>query len=370
MAKETTILKDLGWDDIRSIGEGGQARVYSAQKGGKQWAIKVLACKDQASQSFARFQKEILALQGIDHPGIIRVKEPVADEAKGFYCYVMEWLEGAITLSKCLSGKAVPHRFHRNAATALAVYIQILEALTECEKKGIVHRDLSLGNVLLLPDGKIKLIDFGCCFIKDETVISLTETDEAMGTPHYRAPECAGYSTEQPTSKADLYSAGKILWSLITNQKAFDRESLVFNDLSLTKLLPDAPMTWHLHHIFERTIRHKPTDRYSSVSEALQHANHILGVVRANVEPLENLFKVCPICRIGKMFNRHRLADNTLVDHRTIKPSYNKRDESMIRAIAGTLDQDDSDICTYCGFTARFVKEVKERNLRSRKELS
>src|SRR5207245_774412 len=98
------------------------------------------------------------------------------------------------------------------------------------------HRDLSPANVLVTDDGRIILIDFGLCQIENGNRVTLTA--EAVGTQHYRPPECSGFSSTVVTSKADLYSAGKILWSMVTNQFVFDREEPAFNELALSQLLP------------------------------------------------------------------------------------------------------------------------------------
>jgi hypothetical protein len=88
---------------------------------------------------------------------------------------------------------------------------------------------------------------------------------------------------------------------MITNKTAFERERPVFNDQSLAKMLPDVKMAWHLHHIFERTIRHDPNNRYTSTAKALTEARKVRRLIVECFKPLEELASgICPVCGIGE----------------------------------------------------------------------
>jgi serine/threonine protein kinase len=209
--------------------------------------------------------------------------------------------------------------------------------------------------VLADDNGRIKLIDFGLCHIEDGQAVTLTE--EAVGTPHYRAPECSGHSRFEPDIRADLYSAGKILWAMITNKPAFDRENRVFTDLSLFKELPDLPLSWHLHHIFELTIRHNTAKRYPNTFQALQDARNIRHLVAEGYKPLEQLADgMCPICGIGRY-------DNIF----NIEIPYQKELERFtthMRPISGCYY-----LCPFC-FHASFVAtEALQKALADRRKL-
>ena len=182
---------------------------------------------------------------------------------------------------------------------SLDLFTQIVEVIRECEAIGIVHRDLSPANILIVPDESIKVIDFGICQIEEATRITLT--DEGVGTPYYLAPECEPGAEGEISSSSDLYSAGKILWSAITNLMALARESPVFNAKSMESIFPDHPQTWHLHHIFEKTIRHKPVDRWKDAKEALGDCTIIRLVIARGYPPLELTTEFCPVCGMGTL---------------------------------------------------------------------
>lgn len=294
MATTKTLLQQAGWSYEGDIGAGGQAHVYKVRKGtdpsGPIYAAKVL--KGGKPQALQRFKREVEAVQKLDHPGIVKCLE-AGTLADGQPFYVMEHLEGATTLKKLFDTDS---RFKGDALRSLSVYMKILEALQACEKAGIVHRDLSPGNVLILPGDNVKLIDFGCCFNLDGDCITLTA--EAVGTACYRAPECADHSTAPATISADLYSAGKILWSLVTNKPAFEREGPAFRERSLHRMLPNDPPTWHLTEILENTIIGKPDGRYMDTTRALIHASEVRERIQDGYDPLESVLATfrCPLC--------------------------------------------------------------------------
>ena len=246
--KKPAQAASVGWTLGDQIGQGGQGDVFVATRkdepNGPNYAFKFLNDKG-SSKARDRFRHELTALTRIDHPGIVKIVQH-AQPGDSFQYYVMEYVSGFESLQKRITRRTNP--FFREPLKAVDGFIQILEALAACQGHRIVHRDLSPANVLATDDGRIKLIDFGLCHIEDGEAVTLTE--EAVGTPHYRAPECSGHVQFEPDIRADFYSAGKILWAMITNKAAFDRESRVFNDLSLFKQMPDLPMAWHIHHVF------------------------------------------------------------------------------------------------------------------------
>ena len=268
------IAESLGWKLLgKNLGRGGQGDVELVQRlsepNGKTYALKYLGQRG-GPKAHERFRAELDALTKVDHPGIVKIIEH-AKESDPHQYYVMDYVEGASSLRRRMDQDSNP--FFRNPLLAIEGFIQIVEALSACEKLGLTHRDLSPANVLVTETGRILLIDFGLCHFVDGTRVTLT--DEAVGTPHYRSPECSGYSSVATTIKADLYSAGKLLWSMITNKTAFDREKPVFNDLSLLRVMPDLPMSWHFHHVFEGSIRQSPNNRFASCARALETANRV-----------------------------------------------------------------------------------------------
>jgi serine/threonine protein kinase len=300
MAKIAAQAEKLGWKFLgKNLGRGGQGDVELAVRtsdlDGQRYAFKFLGERG-GTRAHERFRQELTALTRVNHPAVVKVLE-YAQTDDGLQYYIMEYVEGAISLRQRMTQNANP--FHRDPLRAIDGFIQIVEALDECTRFGIVHRDLSPANVLVTDDGRVLLIDFGLCHIDEGNRV--TVTDEAVGTPHYRPPECTGYSSVPVDIRADLYSAGKILWSMITNRMAFDRETPVFNNLSLASLLSDIPMSWHFHHIFEETIRHDPNRRFVNPATALAKAQMARRLIVHGFKPLEFLASgLCPMCGVGR----------------------------------------------------------------------
>ncbi len=281
----------------RTLGTGGQGEVYEVtnkgEESGQRYALKVLR-KGRPKSAYDRFYREIATIKDIDHPNIITVIDH-SEPGGEFDYYVMELLEGARPLSKLLGSADNP--YYQDVTRSLELFKQIVSVVNLCERR-IVHRDLSPSNIMILPDGSIKIIDFGLCQIEGADRITLI--DEDVGTVNYRAPECESGARGKIDSRADLYSAGKILWSAITSNRAFARESPVFTTHSMNSIFPDRPNTWHLNVVFERTIRRSAEDR-ESAHRLLWFADLLINAVKAGRPPLESIIKRCPLCGLGDL---------------------------------------------------------------------
>jgi serine/threonine protein kinase len=290
-----------GWKPTgKQLGEGGQARVHLVTKEGttddRYFALKVLKT-NLPPKALQRFYTEIAAVKRIRHPNVIEICEHSQEREEPAY-YVMEYLDGAQSLRQLITSERNP--FYGNPEGSMRMFIALLEVLKCCDDAKIIHRDLSHANVLVLPNSTIKVIDFGLCQIDDGHLVTLT--DENVGTPNYLAPECESFAESEITIRSDFYSAGKILWSAMTNRNAFSRESKVFNDLSMQKLFPANEQAWHLQHVFAATIRNNPKDRWQSVEQALGEAWRVLRLMQQRAIPIDKLASnVCPVCRYGTL---------------------------------------------------------------------
>jgi serine/threonine protein kinase len=291
---------DFRWEDTGIIlGQGGQASVIQVKEKGKSsgnlYALKALSL-NKPRQAYERFAREVEAIKVVDSPCVIRV----VDHSKlddDFHYYVMEFVQGARSLKKLIG---TPENFYyTEPLKALDLFIQLLQAIRACQAVGIVHRDISPANILVLPNQRIKIIDFGIC--QQEGHDTITLIDEGVGTPSYMAPECESGGTGSIATPADLYSCGKVLWSAITNRNAFARESPVFTNLSMVELFPNRPDMWHLHHVFEKTIRANPTDRWEKADQGIAIAEQVQYLIRAGYPPIEKTAERCPVCGFGNI---------------------------------------------------------------------
>lgn len=287
----------------KTLGRGGQAQILEVvdktSDSDHTYALKPLA-KDKPHQAYQRFYREIEAIKRADHPYIIKIIDH-SSEGDEFNFYVMELIPGARSLKSLIESGNNP--FFREPAKALALFIKLADAIYYWDTKlGIVHRDLSLGNILVLSDGSIRVIDFGLVQIEGAETITLV--DEGRGTIGYMPPECGAGATGRISGKSDLYSAGKILWSVVTGRKAFDREEPIWAGMSLREIFPDHPMTWHLSPIIEKAIQPEESDRPLPY-EALEVAKKTLTVVEAGFPPIECVAKQCTVCGFGELTTEH-----------------------------------------------------------------
>ncbi len=204
------------WLLFKELGRGGMGRVYLAQEeiGGRQAAVKVLAAElAQDSGFLQRFQREIEALQKLDHPNIVRFFE--AGFENGMYFYAMEYVDGR-SLEEILEERG---RLPWQEAIELAQ--QLCKALRQVHDHGIIHRDLKPLNILCRHDGQLKLSDFGIA--KVFAGGHLTATGGIVGTAEYLSPEQAA---GKPVSKrSDLYSFGIVLYAMLTGRTPFQGNS-------------------------------------------------------------------------------------------------------------------------------------------------
>jgi len=300
MEEDMKIPTDIPWKSTgKTLGRGGQGEVHLVTKRDEadepdptKYALKMLR-NVGSSQARMRFRREIKAVMDLDHPAIIKVID-CSSENEPFQYYVMEYHEGAQSLDRVIFSGSSP--FCGNTLLSLDLFEKIVSAIRACSEHAspIVHRDINPKNILLLDDGSIRLIDFGICQFEDGDLI--TFVDEDVGTRNYTSPECENGYESKTGVWSDMYSASKVLWSVITSQRAFAREEAVFRNRSMTAMFPSKPETWHLSRIFEQTIRDNPTNRFSNANELLSRIDSLRNIVQQGFPPLEFVGHRCPSC--------------------------------------------------------------------------
>ncbi|MFD0032690.1 serine/threonine-protein kinase [Streptomyces sp. NPDC127172] len=197
----------------KAIGRGGMGEVWQAtdEMLGRPVAVKLLIAQDADPSAAARFRMEAQTSASLSHPHVVGVYDFGSWEHR-FYL-VMELVEGGSLAHETAGGaRLTPQRVADIAAGAAA-------GLAAAHRQGVVHRDIKPGNLLLTPDGTVKLGDFGIARFLDDPAAGLTTTGQIVGTGLYLAPERALGKNAGPAS--DVYSLGCVLYQLLTGNPPF-----------------------------------------------------------------------------------------------------------------------------------------------------
>lgn len=265
---------------IKQIGRGGMADVYLAKDlilDGEEVAVKVLRTNYQTDPiAVARFQREARAMADLDHPHIVRITD--IGEEDGQQYLAMEYVAG-LDLKRYIK-----EHYPLSNEEAVRIMGQILLAMRLAHTRGIVHRDLKPQNILLTPDGTVKVTDFGIAVAFAET--SLTQTNSMLGSVHYLSPEQARGS--KATVQSDIYAMGIIFYEMLTGHIPYDGDSAVTIALQhfqkpLPSVIAENPsVPQALENVIIKATAKKLTDRYKSVAEMYVDLSSSLSYNRRN----------------------------------------------------------------------------------------
>ena len=215
----------------RKLGTGGMASVYLAedQELGRRVAIKLLDERHAQDEQFIeRFRREAESAAGLSHPNVVSIYD--RGEAGGTYYIAMEYLEGKTLKELLVSRGPTPVR------VAIDYTRQILSALDFAHRNGIVHRDIKPHNVVVAPDGRLKVTDFG---IARSGSSQMTEAGSIIGTAQYLSPEQAQGKPVHPSS--DLYSVGVVLYEMLTGTVPFSGDTALEIAMKHLNTVPEPP---------------------------------------------------------------------------------------------------------------------------------
>ncbi|MBQ3104042.1 MAG: Stk1 family PASTA domain-containing Ser/Thr kinase, partial [Oscillospiraceae bacterium] len=258
-------MLDNRYEILEVIGRGGMAVVYKAKchRLNRLVAVKILKSDLAQDDDFRRrFHDESQAVAMLTHPNIVSVYD-VSKNGDEEYI-VMELIDG-ITLKQYMA-----KRGQLNWRESLHFITQIMKGLSHAHSRGIIHRDIKPQNIMILRDGSVKVTDFGIACLSNS---ANTLTQEALGSVHYISPEQA--RGERSDARSDIYSAGVVLYEMLTSRLPFEGDSAVsvaIQHLSSIPLSPrdinrDVPEALEL--ICMRAMCSDINRRYASAGEML-----------------------------------------------------------------------------------------------------
>ncbi|WP_127479371.1 Stk1 family PASTA domain-containing Ser/Thr kinase [Nocardioides pantholopis] len=276
------------------LGRGGMAEVRKGvdTRLGRIVAIKRLRTDLASDATFqARFRREAQSSASLNHPSIVAVydtgEEPAADGSGVAQPYiVMEFVAGRTLRDVLREGrKILPER-------ALEITSGVLAALDYSHRAGIIHRDIKPGNVMLTPSGDVKVMDFGIARAMSDAANTMTQTAAVVGTAQYLSPEQARGETVD--SRSDVYSAGCLLYELLTGRPPFVGDSPVSVAYQHVREQPQPPsdhdtdLPPEIDAIVMKALTKRLEDRYQSAAAMRSDIERYLAgrPVEASVPPV------------------------------------------------------------------------------------
>ena len=259
---------------IELIGTGGMAQVYRAMNLSSRKIVAIKVLKDEFrndAEFLRRFEREARAVLHLSHENIVRAFD--VGDTDGLPYIVLEYIDGR-TLKEILDENGpMPPRI------AVALVVQVLDALNAAHNAGIIHRDVKPQNVIVMQSGKVKLMDFGIAREVDANTVTFTGST-VLGSVHYLSPEQA--KGQPVTEGSDLYSAGIMLYEMLTGQVPFEGDNSVAIALKHISDMPKPPADLNpkippaLNDVVMRALNKDLNRRYQSANEMSAHLRRAL----------------------------------------------------------------------------------------------
>ncbi|HYE66189.1 MAG TPA: serine/threonine-protein kinase, partial [Pyrinomonadaceae bacterium] len=278
----------LNYRILEKLGAGGQGTVYKAidTKLGRTVVIKVLPPELTAREAnLKRFEREARLASALDHPNICTIFD--LNHVDGVHFIVMQYVEGR-NVRQLVGGRPLELK------SALSITIQVTDALAAAHSRGIIHRDIKAGNVMVTDAGQVKILDFGLAKLLDEDQArtsgihhtELTEVGVPYGTATYAAPEQA--RGDRVDKRADIFSTGVLLYEMLSGTWPFHgktsidvRHAVIYDaPKPLAQARPE-PTPPRLQEILDRAMAKDPRDRYQKIEGLRDDLRGVLQEISA-----------------------------------------------------------------------------------------
>ena len=272
------------YEILAKLGAGGQGTVYKARdtKLDRTVVIKVLPPDLTAkTANFKRFEREAQLCSQLDHPNICTIFD--FQETDGVFYIVMQYVEGK-NVRQLVNGRPLELK------SALSIAVQVTDALAYTHSRGIIHRDIKAGNVMVTSAGQAKILDFGLAKLMESEIpegtkgiarADITELGIPYGTATYAAPEQA--KGERTDHRADVFSTGVLLYEMLTGIWAFQGKTVIDVRHQVLHGTPtpladmrSEPTPPQLQQIIDKAIAKEPKDRYQKIADMRDDLRQVL----------------------------------------------------------------------------------------------
>ena len=278
------------------VGIGGMGQIFKAHDPdiGRPVAIKLISTELMSGVARAdyikRFRREAQAAARCAHPNIVAIYDFALHEGQPFIA--MEFVHGA-SLRQALDAAPV-----MAIPDAVRIMLQVLDALSSAHDQGVVHQDVKPANIMLTPDMRVKVADFGISRFFDAEV---TITTSSMGTPNYMSPEqCRGGPVD---GRSDLFAAGATLFEMVAGERAFPGHNMA----EVTHRIQNEPLPMlpapvravapRLQLILERAMGKQPEDRFETGREMAEALRQALGIGYGN--EADDPTRISPVAQLA-----------------------------------------------------------------------
>lgn len=342
------------------LGVGGQGTVYKATdlKLGRTVVIKVIPPElGSREANLRRFEREARLASSLDHPNICTIFD--LDEVDGVHFIAMQHVEGK-NVRQLVAGRPLELK------TALLIGLQVADALAAAHSRGIIHRDVKSGNVMVTPSGQVKVLDFGLAKLLDDTEAAtsgihrteLTEVGIPYGTATYAAPEQA--RGDRVDKRADIFSLGVLLYEMLTGTWPFRgkttidvRHAVLHDPPRPIAELRSSAIPMRLQQIIDRALAKEPRDRFQNMDDIRNEIRQVLqevdtwgaGYQSVTPEPPRHLAGANPVSRAVRWLKAITRSESPTSSPNLVTPSKQGIHETPFTTIA---DQDKKSLAILC----------------------
>jgi serine/threonine-protein kinase len=331
------------------LGVGGQGAVYKAidAKLGRAVVIKVIPPELSAkATNLKRFEREARLASSLDHPNICTIFD--LDEVDGVHFIAMQFVEGK-NVRQLVAGRPLELK------TAVLIGLQVADALAAAHSRGIIHRDIKSGNVMVTASGQVKVLDFGLAKLLDDTEAAtsgihrteLTEVGVPYGTATYAAPEQA--RGDRVDKRADIFSLGVLLYEMLTGTWPFRgkttidvRHAVLHDPPRPISELRSSAIPPRLQQTIDRALAKEPKDRFQNMEDFRNELRQVLQEIDASStayqgvtpEPPRHLSGASPVSRAVRWLKSITRTESPTTSPNLVTPSKQGIHETPFTTVA------------------------------------